>query len=56
MRRKNEERLHQKSLEWFPPGRKRKRISRNSWMLEVTTEIREKVINSIEWIDGKNRK
>ena len=32
-------------LEWYPPGRRRRRRSRNSWIQEVTIEMREKGIN-----------
>ena len=47
----NEERLHRKTLEWCPPGRRIKGSSRNSWMREVKTGMREKGINSVELID-----
>ena len=43
-----------KLLEWCPPGRKRRRGKgrpRNSWMQEVTTGMRGKEINNMEWID-----
>ena len=52
----NEERLPQKNLEWLPPGTRRKGRSRNSWMQEVTTGMREKGINDMEWITEKNAK
>ena len=42
-------------LEWCPPGRRKER-SRNSWMHEVTTVIREKGINNMEWIDREEWK
>ena len=39
-------------LEWFQPGRRRrKRRPRNSCMQEITTGMREKGINNMEWID-----
>ena len=47
----DEERLPQKILTWCPSGRRRKGRPRNSWMPKVTTEMREKGINSMEWID-----
>ena len=52
----NEERLPRKSLEWYPPGRRRKERPRNSWIQEVRTGKREKGINNIEWIDRKEWK
>ena len=51
VQRMNEESLLRKILEWCPPGRRRKGILGNSWMLEVTTGIREKRINNKEWVD-----
>ena len=54
VRRINEERLPRKILEWCPLGeRRRRRIrrkgrSRNSWVQEVTTGMREKGINNLE--------
>ena len=49
----DEERLPRKILEWCPPGRRRRRKGRpqNSWMQEVTTGMREKGINNMEWVD-----
>jgi hypothetical protein len=47
----NEERLHQKKLECCPSGRRRTRKPRNSMLQEVTTGMREKGINKMEWID-----
>ena len=45
----NEERAPQKILEWCPPGKKRRKgRSRNLWMWDVTTGMREKRINNIE--------
>ena len=37
-----EERLPRKILEWCPPGKRRKRRPRYSWMQEVTTGMRER--------------
>ena len=41
-----------------PPGRRRRRKDRprNSWMQEVTTGMREKGINNVEWIDREEWK
>ena len=47
----NEGKLSRKFLEWYPPKRKRKGRPPNSWMQEVTTRMREKGINNMEWID-----
>ena len=53
----NDERIPQKILKFYPPGRRRRRIKRrkgrprNSWMEEVTTVMREKGINNMEWVD-----
>ena len=47
----DEERLPRKNLEWYPPGRRRKGRPRNSWMQEVTAEMRERGINNLEWVD-----
>ena len=49
--RMNEERLHRKTLEWCPPGRRIKGRPQNSCMQEVTTGIRNKGIDNMEWID-----
>ena len=46
MQRMNEERLPRKILEWCPQGR-----PRNSWIQEVTTGMREKGINNMEWVN-----
>ena len=53
VQRIDEERLRRKILEFFPPGRKRrrKRRPRNSWIQEVITGIREKGINNMKWFD-----
>ena len=51
VRRMNEERLPRKILEWYPPGRRRKERPRNSWLQELKPGMREKGINSMEWID-----
>ena len=50
----NKERLPQKIQAWCPSGKSRKGRPRNSWMQEVTTEIREKGINNLESVDRKN--
>ena len=44
-------------MEWCPPVRRKGR-PRNSWMQEVTTGMREKGVNSMEWInrEGCRRK
>ena len=42
-----------KIVGWCPPGRRRGR-SRNSWMQEVTTIMREKGLNDMELIDREN--
>ena len=49
----NEERLPRRIFEWSPHGKRRKGRPRNLWMREVTTEMREKGITSMEWIDTK---
>ena len=40
-----------KTLEWCPPGRRRKVRPRNSQIQEVTTRMREKGINNMGQID-----
>ena len=40
-----------KKIEWYPPGRRRKRRPRNSWILEVTIGMRDKRIYKNKWID-----
>ena len=47
----NEQRLPRKMWAWFPRGRRRKGRLCNSWMQEITTEMRENGINNKEWID-----
>ena len=47
----DEKRLPRKILEWCPPGGRRKRRPRNSWMKEVTRGMREKGINNMELVD-----
>ena len=48
----NEKILPRQILEWCPPGRRKiKGRSRNSWMQEVTTGMREKGTNNIEFVD-----
>ena len=51
VQRMDEERLPRKKLKWCPTGRRRKGRPRNSWMLEVTTGMREKGINNLELLD-----
>ena len=43
--------LPRRILEWCPPGRRRKGILRNSWMLEVSTGMRERGIGDLVWAD-----
>ena len=52
----NLERLLRKIVEWYPCGRRRRIIERpqNMWIQEVATKMREKGINSKEWI-GQGR-
>ena len=55
----NEERLPGNILEGCLPGRRRRRKGRlrNSWMQEVTTGMKEKVIiNNMEWIDRMDKR
>ena len=40
-----------KNLQLCPPGRRIKRRPPNSWMQGVTTGMREKRINCMEWTD-----
>ena len=49
----NEERLPQHILELCPPGRRRRRKGRprNLWIQELTTGMREKGINNMEWVE-----
>ena len=51
VKRIHEESRPRKILEWGTPGRRGKGRPRNSWIQEVTTTIREKCINNMEWID-----
>ena len=46
----DEESPPRKNLESCPAGRRKGR-SRNSWMQEVLTGMREKEINNLEWVD-----
>ena len=46
-----EKRLPKKNIEWCPPIIKWKGRLRNSRKQEVTTGMREKRINSMEWIN-----
>jgi hypothetical protein len=50
VQRMDKARLPRNILEWCPPGRRKGR-PRNSWMQEVTTGMREKGINNMEWVD-----
>ena len=43
--------LLRRFLEWCPPGRRRKGRSRNSWVQEDTTGMRERGIDDLEWVD-----
>jgi hypothetical protein len=52
----NEERLPRLILEWCQPGRRRKERPRNSWMQEVTTGVRERRINNLEWVDRERQR
>ena len=47
VQRLNKERLPRKILKWCLPRRTRKGRPRNSWMQEVTTEMR----SDMEWVD-----
>ena len=51
-----EENLPRKILECCPPGRRIKGRLRNSWVQEVTTGMREKGINNLEWVDREDRR
>ena len=51
VQRMDQERLTRRILEWCPPGRRRKRRPRNSWMQEVKTGMRERGIGDLEWVD-----
>ena len=53
----NEERLQPKNFEWRSLGTRKGR-PRSSWMKEVTTGMREKIINNMEWVnrEGWRRK
>ena len=58
LRKMNEERLRRKIMEYFPKKeektqKKNKGILRSLQMEEVTTEMRDKGINSMEWINRK---
>ena len=47
----------QKRLEWCLPGRRKKGRPQNLWMQKVTTGMREKGIDNMEWVDrGECRK
>ena len=49
VQRMGQERLPRRILERCPPERLRKGRPRNSWMLEVTTGMRERGIGDLEW-------
>ena len=49
--RMEEERLPREILKWCPPGRRMEGTLRNSWMQEVTTGMRERGIDDLEWVD-----
>ena len=51
VQRIDQERIPRRNLEWCPAGRRRKERSRNSWMQEVTTRMRERGIGDLEWVD-----
>ena len=51
MPRLDQERLPTRILEWCPPGRRRKERPRKSGMQEVTTGMRERGIDDLEWVD-----
>ena len=51
VQRLDQEMLPRRILEWCPPGSRRKARPRKSWMQEVTTEIRERGIGDLEWVD-----
>ena len=51
VQRMDEEWLPRKILEWCPPRRRRRRRPRICWMQEVTKEIRERRVGSLEWFD-----
>ena len=50
VQRMGQERFPRRILEWCRPRRRQVR-PRNSWMQEVTTEMRERGIGDLEWID-----
>jgi len=51
VQRMDQERLRIRILEWCPPGRRRKGRPQNVWILEVTTGMRERGIDGLEWVD-----
>jgi hypothetical protein len=51
MKRVGQGSLPRRTLEWCPPGRRRKGRSRNAWMQEVTTGMKERGIGDLEWVD-----
>ena len=51
VQRMDQGRLPRRIIEWCPPGRRKKGRPQNSWMQEVTTGMREKGIDDLEWVD-----
>ena len=51
----DEESLPLKMLGLCLPGRRKKGRPRNSWTQEATTDMREKGINNMEWVDREER-
>ena len=51
VKRMEQERLPRRILEWCPPGRRRNRRPRITWMQDVTTGMREQGIGDLEWVD-----
>jgi hypothetical protein len=54
VQRMDKERLPQRNLVWYPPGRRRKGRLKISWMQEVTTVMRKREIGELEWIDRES--
>ena len=52
----DQEKLRRRTLEWCPPGRRRKGKPRDSWMQELTTGIRERGVGDLEWVDREGWK
>ena len=53
VRRMQEERLPRKMLQLCPPGRRNRGRSRNSWMQEIRTEMRERQREELNCTDGE---